>query len=65
MEHQKRVVISRQRASRKRRPRETAETLFEELATSTTTGSDVAADAKRLRRFDSVASKALGEADVC
>ena len=62
VEHAKRVVLSRQRAQRKRRPKETAETLLEELAASNATASDIAGDTKRLRRLvDSVASKALGE----
>ena len=62
MEHSKRTMISRQHASRKRRPRETAESLLEELATSNATASDTSADTKRTRRLvDSVASKALGE----
>lgn len=62
MEHAKRTMIARQHASRKRRPRETAESLLEELATSNATASDTSADTKRLRRLvDSIASKALGE----
>ncbi|KAK7092759.1 KAT8 regulatory NSL complex subunit 2-like [Littorina saxatilis] len=58
-EHHKRMVISRQRARRLRRPKETAETLLGELAASNNTALDTSADAKRLRRSDSMASKAL------
>ena len=62
MEHAKRMMISRQHASRKRRPKETAESLLEELAASNATSSDTSTDTKRLRRLvDSIASKALGE----
>lgn len=60
LDHAKRQVLQRQRAGRKQRPKETAETLLEELATSCATASDASNDTKRLRRLvDSIASKAL------
>ncbi|KAL8561909.1 hypothetical protein ACOMHN_046699 [Nucella lapillus] len=60
LEHAKRVVLSRQRASRKQRPKETAENLLEDLANSLATSADSATDTKRLKRMaDSIAIKAL------
>lgn len=62
LEHAKKAAIMRQRGIRKRRPQETAETLLEELASSTSIAADAGVDNKRLRfPQDSVASKALGE----
>ncbi|XP_076455979.1 KAT8 regulatory NSL complex subunit 2-like isoform X2 [Babylonia areolata] len=60
LEHAKRIVLSRQRAGRKQRAKETAETLLEELAMSSAAALDASNDTKRLRRpVDSIASKAL------
>lgn len=62
MEHAKKTALARQRASRKQRPPETAETLLEELGSSNTIGPDATTDGKRLRLpYDSMASRALGK----
>ncbi|KAK7495640.1 hypothetical protein BaRGS_00013087 [Batillaria attramentaria] len=59
MEHSKRIVIARQRTSRKKRPRETAETLLEDLASSNSSVADVSSESKVMRHMDSIASKTL------
>lgn len=58
-EHAKKIVIARQRSSRKKRPPETAETLLEDLASSNASASESNAESKMTRHADSIASKVL------
>ena len=62
LEHSKQQMNSFFKASRRRRARESSETLLEDLDASNVAAEDITADSKRSRRLvDSVAMKALGE----